>query len=247
MLPIPTENGFQRFREAILTTLKPTIEKIYNEHRDEYILVTWNLANNIKGPRRVNRVLDSREKALTKVWGGFLEIERSYRTLNEIPIYLKRFPPNSPSKAQYLELIITSYLNEVYVFKNRIDSYTKKIARLYKNELQLGGSRLLIQLGHELIKSFDKIIKIRGGHVHEHRYNDDDLDSLAYLEIFIDDKELAQIGITKMYRKLLKFNKMKWLQTFQNNKNTFQIVLDAYFAGLHSIIFDEKGNFLVPK
>lgn len=223
------------------------IEKVYNEHFDGYIVATWNLANNMNGPRSVTRDLDFREKALMKIWSGYLEIERSYRILDEIPLYLKRFPSKSPSKSRYLEFIITSYLNEVYVLRNRIDSYTKKIARLYKNDFQPNQRSLLIQLSNELIKSFDNITNIRGRHVHRYRYSDDDLDSLTYLEIFIDEEEFKLIGINKMYKKLLGFNKIKWLQTFQSNKNSFQIVLDAYFTGLYSIIFDGKGNFSVPK
>ena len=161
---------------------------------------------------------------------------------------LHRFPANLPSKAKYLEFVITSYLNEVYILSNRLEAYTKKITRLYKNSLHIKNRiDLLLEFSKRLNNSFRGINNMRGLHVHERRYRDDDLDSLIFLEIFFKDKSSLSKIINPIYKKSLAQGKKKWLQFLQNRNNEIQEILDAYFTAMHIVVFDDKGNFIVPK
>ena len=157
-LPEELVGGYQKFKDSLYATVHPLIKKVINEHKDELYVIYGNIALNTQGQRKIKGVYDNREKTIMKVWVGFTDIDESFRFLNEIPLYLLRFPPNTPSKSRYLHSIITYYLNEVYILSERLEAYTTKLSRLYKtNSYQKNFKEPFDKFNKEFRKIFAKV------------------------------------------------------------------------------------------
>lgn len=247
MVEIPEElKGHIKFRKAIMNTLKPVFEKTLTENRRELGQVSRNILFNEVGPKKLDRTLSKNEKVFSVILEGYFEIERAYSSLNELPLFIGQFPKNLPRKSKYLELIITNYLNEVYILSKRLEAYRTKISRLYRNNANFKSQQgLLKSLSEELTKIFKIINKTRSNHVHESRFSDIDLDRLIYLELFIDDASMGKLFIST-YKKALKENKKKWQDYFNDRNNEMQKILDIYFQILYMVIFDEKESLIYP-
>ena len=73
------------------------------------------------------------------MYNGFREISGSYYGLLEIEIYIGRFPYRNTkiSKTRHLAYHMENYLNEIYILKERLNSYFTTIGRIYRKDRRI--------------------------------------------------------------------------------------------------------------
>jgi hypothetical protein len=240
------ENGFTKFRVGILKAAQPFLDGLQSDKDNEYLEVFWNVLFDRSGSRHLNRNLSPQEQAFSKIWRGYVEIEESFEALGDIAMYIKHFPPKkvAVSKTRFLRLHVGNYLNEVYILKERLATYYKVVSRIYRNDPRLPAIKQMNSLGKKLLSSFDNVIAIRGAHVHQTRYEDNDLNRLSMLELLLQDESPSMAHV--LYPTAIRETRKKWVETITRNNKEIARVLDIYFGALHLIIFDEQGKLISP-
>jgi len=192
----------------------------------------WNTVFDEDGPRVADtKPSDKSRFVATKLFHGFSEIFSSRERLKQIEQYIKRFPYRDTgiSRLDYLRYHIENWLNEVYILKERMIAYNTAITRSYRksNNADLLESQLS-QSSKSVSASLQGVISVRGAHVHNSRYTDDDLDRLRTLELLL----LAESELTPIFRKLYlevyKSTRRKWFKNMRTNHDAIEIILNAY-------------------
>jgi hypothetical protein len=217
------ENGFINFGDAILKAGQPFLEE-WKKEKDKYTEVFANVLLDKSGPRRLNRTLPPQEQAFKKIWQGYIEIRESFEVLRDIATYIKHFPPKKAqvSKTRFLRFHIGNYLNEVYILKERLEAYYKVVARTYRNDARLLAKQK--QIDDFLQSVFKKVIDIRGAHVHQTRYDDNDLDRLDLIELLLHDDETGLAH--SLYPTAIRKTRKQWVEIIIHNNNEIAKVLD---------------------
>ena len=133
-------------------------------------------------------------------------------------------------------------MQEVYILKERLNSYATKLKRVYsKTERKTRFDKQVAPLFKLVEESFKGIVNTRGRHVHSYRYSDDDLDCLssltfisAFNEDFVDDAKFEYRWVQRTWR----------LRVKENNKQTMKL-LDVYFDRMYEAVTD-NGKVVVP-
>jgi DNA polymerase III epsilon subunit-like protein len=148
---------------------------------------------NTKGQKVINHNASRDETFLmNKIFRPYLEIIRSIERIDIIINLFKNqsLEPANISKCEILRYHYTNFLNEMYIFKERLINYLKLIRRSYKNdEIDFTSFDALEERIESTLKP---ILTIRGAHVHSNYYTDDDLDRISSLELLINESEVEE-------------------------------------------------------
>jgi len=243
-------NGFEKYSEIFINRAKKLLEEEDLKNNPKYHEVFKNHILGLGGSKQLSRKQTPSEIVFSKLYGGFREISDSYYCLLDIELYIGRFPYRNTkvSKTRHLAYHMENYLNEIYILKERLNSYFTAIGRLYKKDERhrdvLNGTKPLFTLVKNVLKG---IINIRGAHVHETRFSDEALDRLSSQEFFTDHGgEEFQI-----IRNLFKFDysvtRKKYKHTIKSNNEQIKKMLDACFDILFEIVADNEGQIKYPK
>ncbi len=200
-----------------------------------------------------HKQLSHEEKFEVQVlFSGFMEITGSYERLEDIEVYIGRFPFSNTriSKLRHLQYHIENYFSEVYVLKNRLITYLDCIKKAYKSDprcLKVRAETKRLRLIIE--KTLENLVNIRGDHVHLSRYEDPDLDRLSLFEVLSHgaQDEGPDMALKALHEWNYKDTRRKWKRTISKNNLATRKLLDVYFSGLHQFLFDGKGKVLTPK
>jgi hypothetical protein len=191
---------------------------------------------------------------LSIVANGFKEISISFGRLKDLELYISNFPTlKEPiKKADYLRFLIENYLYEIYILKERLNKYTKKIMNSYIEDKRYISIRKACNLLANMVeKNLENIISIRGKHIHQARYSDKDIDRLVSLFLyqeFLDEmkKILSSHYIIPNFQNEYKNLRKKWKKIFQENNKQIKILLNSYFEVMINIVFNDSGEILYP-
>jgi len=257
------KNEIKTFYKIIQVEIKQYIIK-YSKNNSlvkELTKVIFNAFFDSKKPNYLNIKQSNKEIFLyNSLFDPYNEILYSYDTLKDIKYYCNNFPFQKENlRIRYLRYNIENYLNEMYILKNRLESFPKKLERLYKNCSKINNKKFK---NFQLIfkDKFNKYDKIRGEHVHQYRYYDKDIKRLSLIENLTPDiLEIIEInknsntidGIEvkdipyKYY--LDEYNKIKnkWIKRINNDLKIIKILLNFYFKGLR-IIITENNKLIYP-
>ena len=194
--------------------------------------VIFNTIFDKKGPRVISTTIPDKSLFIgNKLFRGFSEIYTTVESLRNIEKYVRRFPYRDMriSRLDYLKYHIESYLNEVYILKERMVTYNKVIARAYrKSENAEQVKKELAQSSKLVSDSLKNIVEVRGTHVHEHRYTDPDLDRLSTLELLsnsdMQEAEIFNSFFIEEYKKI----KKKWINTIRVNNSTVEQIINLF-------------------
>lgn len=238
--------GSKKFFSTLTEEIKPIIEETIRDRRSFDVL--RNILFDKSGPRSMKIITTNRDEKLRKILFGFTEIDVSIKVLNDIPFYIKHFPPKNSnvSKTRFLNYHVGNYFNEMYILRERLVAYQKVITRIYKNDQRL------VEMGNQirhlefLISGFDNIVDVRGKHVHQNRYDDNDFTRLTFFENMYDHVDPRTPMVDRLYKSILREQQKKWGKTISNNNEAIEETLDIYFEILYHIIFDKNGKFIDP-
>ena len=141
-----------------------------------------------------------------------------------------------------------NYFNEIYILKERLNSYFTTIERLYrkdkKHQVILKRTKPLFTFVKNALK---EIIVTRGSHIHKIRFSDKDLDKLSSQEFFTNHGgEEFQI-IKNLFKFDYGFIRRKYKQIIKNNNLQIKKMLDSCFAVLFEIVADNEGQIRYPE
>jgi hypothetical protein len=249
-------NGQKRYWNSIQSILGELFAHIVSGNKELYKVIENDLFD-LSGPHRLPRDRSNSERQAAIVFQGYYEIISSYDNLADIEVYLKRLPSRKSniSKTRYIKYHIGNYLNEVYILENRLVSYATKMLR---SSQYLDEYERLKKYKAPLIKglhlSFKSINNLRGSHVHQYRFSDDDLDRASSWELIIntnspslglDFSKLAPVKMMTHYS--MRKARKKWLDYVKSNNEKIRNVLDIYFDALYLIVFDKDSKIRFAK
>ncbi len=184
------------------------------------------------------------DPAFRTVFNGLSEISSSIEALTLTENLLALAPPRSKriKKDEYLKFLVAAYLQEVYILRERLVSYAKKIARLYVKHLSVDKTTVLFEpLFATIDATLEGITSIRGAHVHSQRYSDQDLDLVAMLS-FVDTFSPSPEYDLRLHYSLVSD---KWHKTVvKNNAETLKLI-DIYFDQLYPVV-TKNGQAYLP-
>jgi hypothetical protein len=178
------------------------------------------------------------------LYHNFYDIMETYEALELSEVLLSVNGPRSKkvSEDKYCRYVINTYLQDMYILKERLNSYATKVKRVHNN---LGRTQIVdqfIEPVFDVIKeSFKGIVDTRGGHVHQRRYTDQTLDdaSLFYSTAKSDPK------FSPASKASLQILKNEWGERINKNNIKVKELLNYYFLCMYCVI-QENQKVIVP-
>jgi len=238
--------GFKRYSKTILDIVKERIRSTSEEDSEGLSKCYDNLLFDKKGPTRLEKELSEDEKFSSTILNGFFEINSSYESLRDFEIYVGRFPFSGTSitKARYLSHIIESYMNEVYLFQERLEKLLKELKKSYRSDRRrLVIEKLVKELLKFVLESLKPLVRIRARHVHEKRYTDRGIDKLSLLELIAPSDPAFAVLYELEYKNIRK----QWKDTISKNNKAVEEILDKYFDDLFDVVFKKNGELIYPQ
>ncbi|MFC2076287.1 hypothetical protein ACFLT7_04310, partial [candidate division KSB1 bacterium] len=123
--------GFKKYQDFVNDYSKPFLERIFEENRDELTDIYKNILYDLNGPRYINRKQTKEDHLFSKIFFGFIEIRESYEALLDFEVYFARYPYRNTriSLVRHIRFCVESYLNEIYILKERMVSYLNIIQK----------------------------------------------------------------------------------------------------------------------
>lgn len=245
--------GWDKFQFLITEEAQRVILPAFDESNSEIGEALWNTLFDTGGPTVTSQKPSNKELFFGKIFQGFLEIDSSVRTLNDIEIYIATFPyRNKPiTKPRHLRYHLENYFNEIYLLKERLKAYLTKIGRYYKKDNRhqsiLRRTRPIFRVVRNSLKG---IIETRRVHVHVVRFSDKDLDRLESMELF-HTAGFGSNDANRLFDNYYKFTyrliRSKWKKTLKNNRTELYKLLNIYSEVLIDILFNDKtGEMIYP-
>jgi hypothetical protein len=163
----------------------------------------------------------------------FSEIGSSVDRLNQALVYLARFPENKTfrfhglSEADWLRYHIEAYLQETYVLYSRLRRFLRKVEKVAIASSDRVGITSARDLDRTVTASLANVVKIRGGHVHEYRFDDKELRDLDVLVLVTKHgrlRPLRPFRHLKYIEALEKWRKQLW----KNNRETLNLCAKVF-------------------
>lgn len=123
-----------------------------------------------------------------KYWIGwmrdFSEIHNSLTRIEHSLVYLSTYPSNRAfrfhgiSEADWLRYHLEAYLQETYIFVQRLQAFLGRVEKLTARAGDRSGLMEVRKLQDWVVRSFQNLVTARGGHVHRSRFESDELRNL---------------------------------------------------------------------
>lgn len=179
-----------------------------------------------------------------KLFREFSEIPDTVKALKLSGIFISLAPPRSKKVTHddYIRYHIHAYLQEIYILKERLISYAKKLQRVYAKTQRKTIFDESVNPMFELVANFFKdLVSIRGGHVHACRFSDEGLDKLVTYTLISNFND-EYVHLTKIKYKLLQ---LEWKGRVKDINKAMMTLLDTYCNALFNAI-TEEGKIVVP-
>ncbi|HIP33552.1 MAG TPA: hypothetical protein EYG89_02200 [Bacteroidia bacterium] len=177
------------------------------------------------------------------IFNGFSEISSSLDTLRLIELFIKTNPPkeNGINYSNYLTYHVHNYLQEMYILKERLKTYSKKIQRKYNKvideEVLKATVESLMKIVLEALNCITGDGGVRNLHVHSEKFKDDELNWLSSTTFLANFHDEFKIQSEIAYETA----KNKWQNTVENNNKELSKLIDIYFNTIYTIIsIDDK-------
>lgn len=185
----------------------------------------------------------SKHVPFNTIFYGFTEITNTFDALKLSSVLISVAPPRSKkvNSDEYMKYVVNTYLQDVYILKERLNTYATKIKRMHN---KAGKKELVDQFIEPLFSyvksSFDGIVSTRGMHVHSSRYSDDALDDVTQMALISRYDSSLKPHYNYSYKKAQK----TWTLRMANNNEDTQKILDHYFSEIIKVVKINDGVFM---
>jgi len=246
---MPSRETFTRLMLDAISEYSAPIFKLHSKELGEAI---QNDLFDLDGPREVNREHSPSDYFMAEIFRGFSEIDESFRTLEDIAFYVRRFPfaRTKVTKERYLQFHIECYYTEVYLMRERLKSYLKLLRRRFKRGAPLPTlQETCARLESVTTEALKGVTNMRSQHVHQSRITDKAIARMrmASLLMLSPDPKMRDV-MADYHRELHRDAKRTWSRTMKSNNAAIRKLLDHFFGALEPMLFDsETGKVRRPK
>lgn len=244
--------SFNEYFDAVHKQTMLLVEELQSDpqRKSELGQAIWNSLFELDGPKTTSKPSSEKSQFIyKKIFTPLSEIVSSLQAIENISIYANSFPYTTQgvSRVDYLAYHIENYLNEIYLLKNRLLKYATELERAYRKNENGEQIKDVLKLLRDYVESaFDSYSIVRGKHVHQKRFTDDNIDRLRSFELLTlkqDDErsKLLQNLYLHKYREVRK----EWVKKMKADLDSIHTVLEEYFKTLNDI-FTDDGDFLFP-
>jgi hypothetical protein len=224
----------------------------FKKHQKKFGSAAWNKLFDTGGPTTIEGKPTPQDTYFSKIFQGFTEIETSVQMLRDIVAYISVFPYRGKkvTKSRYLRYHVETYLNEMYLLKERLNAFITYIGRSCKRETpQSDIVKTTKKLSESITKTLEGIMTTRGKHVHRVRFQDKDFDRLDMMELFTSSgTDEIKTSLALYYKIEYSIIRNKWVDIINKNNENVEKMLDFYGGALVEILFDKKtGRLLYPR
>lgn len=241
--------GFDKFQHGILETTKVYIlPLVEGDQKADFGRAFKNHLLDLDGPKEVKARRTGRETFVLKLFYGFTEIANSLDTLDDIAIFVGRFPFQGTriTKDRYLQFHVECHIAEIYLLQQRLESYLTLLERQYKRDPRLPAlSKVCAALRATIKRALEGVIHTRGSHIHEARFKDNDIARLRGIGL------LARSGKDELAKTMHIFYRIeharirkRWKDQIAENNKAVRKLLNLFFDALYVAVFDPKTNTL---
>ena len=248
--------SFNKYHENLLSRARKIVTNI-GESKENIKKFEESFINEIFFPDKlttVNQKLSPQDIFFSVLFYGFNEIYISFERLKDLEVYISRFPNiKTPiAKINYLRFLIENYLSEVYILRERLNKYLKKIRESYIEDRRYVSIRITCdQLINTVEGSLKNIITTRGSHTHLVRYSGRDikrLESIFLYKEYLDklQKYLPDDYIIPNFKNEYRKLRRKQKKILKDNNEQIKILLDYYFKEMLKIVFTDDDEISCP-
>jgi hypothetical protein len=240
------------FTESSIDAITDHSQPIFKQHHKELGEAVHNDLFDLDGPREVKRDHSPRDYFMAEVFRGFTEVDESFRTLEDIAFYIRRFPFSRTmvTKERYLQFHVECYYAEVYLLRERLKSYLKFIGRRFKRDPSLPSLQATCQRLEEVTtEALKGVTNVRSHHVHQARMSDKAIDRMKMVSLLMlsPDPKMREIMV-EYHSQLHREAKRTWSRTMKGNNAAISKLLDVFFGTLEPALFNvETGKIRQPK
>ena len=242
-----------KFLGIVIEEMKPLIvdlesESERNEIGKAFIYLISGKSSSYKPKKRLPH---HHSFLINEVFSPLNEILTTIDALSNTVIYIRSFPSTYKrqgiSKLTYLRYHFESFLNELYILKERLGAYTTRIERGYKKSQNSAIIKdLMSKLRISITKTFEETGAIRGRHVHKRRYSDLDFDSLSALELLsLQEKDKFGKVMKILFKLRYKEIRKKLYDSIMKNIEAINEIIEAFFEVLTTAI-TRHGRIVYP-
>jgi predicted RNA-binding protein with RPS1 domain len=240
------EFGAIKFYRLLLYSVQPDAIKMIEEDKCSIREI---LGDRLFGDGKlipVNRSPRRSEGFRVKMLTLMVEVNASVAMLEDIPIYLRRFPFSKYqiSKLNYLRHHVEFFLNQIYILQERIIKYLKFIEKSYNKAETKHVSETASKLIKDVCDCLKSPTSIRGTHVHVEQYDEPALHRLEVLEAFIVFGNLSEAQ--EQFDIMFKKTRRKLVKEISESLTMIEKVLDACFGELATLLDSGNGQLLLP-
>jgi hypothetical protein len=251
-LPVPDEDhtpatsGFAAFRRAVSKEAVAYVRRDVDFDAPDFKEVMNNHILGLPGPKSLSRNLTRDQEYFRAIRKIYQEVEYSFDSIRDLEVYLQEFPFTGAdvTRSRYLRRTIETYFSEVYILNQRLLSFLPVLRKKFKYHPEAAKLKKAIQSLELIVKDvFRPTVDVRGSHVHEVRYIDDDLDRLDTLELLLfggDDLQITAL-YEAHYQKLC----TSWGKVIRDSSRTYGQLLDHYFDALAPYLLN-NGDLAYP-
>ncbi len=202
-----------------------------------------------EGPRSTDHTNSPYELFIaSKLFKPMSEILNTIEAIENIAVYARSFPykRQGVSRVAYLKYHVENYLHELYLLKNRLISYLKLVERAYKkSEISEHVHNSILPLYKIINNALKGYIDVRGTHVHQNRYTDNDFDRLSSLELLSRGQDQFGVVMNNLLDSAYTETRKKWNKTIKTDISALVSLLEHYFETLLRAI-TINGELIFP-
>jgi len=221
----------RKYQSLLLNEASTYLSDTSPEEYKELERIIWNIIADTNGPRYLGP--DRRETGERDFFEFFFSpLSDLLSAIDDIAVsrvyfkrgYTKRL---GLSEEEYMRYHVNTYLNNLYIVKNRIEKVLKKVERYYKSE---DGTELPARLKRVMKMTetaFKTLAAARGYHVHESKYADNTTDQIGTLCLLEKSEDQAIRKLMTFFKKnaFLDIRK-KWTKACDTSQAAIMQLLD---------------------
>ncbi len=235
----------ERFKETLFTALRCALSQAHEKSQNG----SSTLGKFLMGQtdELIGTPFAESDQFIVELSLRFSEIQRSAQVLNDIVLYLKRFPPGV-SRSRYLNYHVRSYLQEIYILQQRLIALINKYEKWNFPPSTSDAAASLSECRDIIAKAFNRVIEVRGEDVHQRQFFDPELERLEGWEGLVEGGvDPGKEWMEKAFENQIKTAREKWVSQIEVGNVTTALVLDAIFGALSGVTFTPDGDMIIPK
>jgi len=235
---------YNKYNDLLFAAIKSFINNVILADK-EFI---YNLSEYINGKelKHLSRNINIRNKYISDIHSCFVEIQYSMLTLKDTEYYINCYSYKSKklSRTRSLRYHIENYMQELFILRERLLLYLKKIDRFYRKDHKYADiTKRTKHVSYYVEKSFEIITPVRGTHVHQRRIYCPEIVRLEYYDVLATIRKDYIKKHNQEYKKV----RRQWVKRIKVLNEAISKLMDNYFYHLKKIIFLPDGSLNYPE